>query len=67
MAWVDELLAKFAGDASANRRETIAFASGGNLPDQASARTTKALGSLGVLALVGGGYLLYRWLKKGRA
>lgn len=65
---MDELLTNLTKDATANRQETIAFAAGEVLPANPGAelRRNQALGSLGAVALVAGGYLAYRWMKKRR-
>jgi len=65
---MDELLAKFGVDATVNRQAEIVQASGGSLPEnpEAAQRTKESMGALGVCLLLGGGWLVWSWLKKRR-
>lgn len=68
MSWMDELLAKFGVDATANRQAEIVQASGEALPvsPEQAQRTRENMGALGVCLLVGGGWLIWSWLRKRR-
>lgn len=68
MSWMDELLAKFGADATVNRQAEIVQASG-ELPAPSSEqaqRTRENAGALGACLLLGGGWLVWSWLKKRR-
>lgn len=67
MSWMTDLLKNFTSNATANRQDSIAFAAGDALEVQKEAleqRRNEGLGALGTMALIAGGYLIYRWLKQ---